>query len=64
MCQRLQHDTATALATALVEIIGNCLREEERSDAFREFYVACMGALECYDAMKRCDGTRLEPSRN
>ena len=64
MCQRLQHDTATALATALVEIIGNCLREQECSDAFREFYLACMGALECYDAMKSPDDTWLEPSRN
>ena len=64
MCPQLRHDTANALATALLEIMGNCLLEEERMDAFREFYVACMGALECYDAMKRCDGTRLEPSRN
>ena len=64
MCPYLRHDTATALATALLEIIGNCLREEERMDAFREFYVACMGALECYDAMKSSDSTRLEPSRN
>jgi hypothetical protein len=64
MCQRLRHDTAIALATALLEIIGNCLRDEERKDAFDEFFTACMGALECYDSMKPCDDKRLAPSRN
>jgi hypothetical protein len=64
MCQHLRHDTAIALATALLEIIGNCLRDEERKDAFDEFFTACMGALECYDTLKRCNDNRLAPSRN
>jgi hypothetical protein len=60
----LQHDTAFALATALLEIVKNCIRPEERRDAFGAFYEACKGALECYDTMKGTEGTRLRPSRN
>ncbi len=64
MCQRLQHDSAYALATALLEIIENCIRPDERRDAFEEFYAACKGAFECYETMKRREETRLMPSRN
>ena len=64
MCQRLQHDTAFALATALLEIIENCLRPEERQDAFDEFYEACKAAIECYERMNMRQETRLRPSRN
>ena len=53
---RLQHDTAFALATALLEIVENCIRPEERRDAF--------DALECYETMKGREESRLRPSRN
>ena len=62
--QRLQHDTAVALATTLLEIVENCIRPEELRDAFDAFYEACKGALECYESMKRSDSIRLRPSRN
>ena len=62
--QRLQHDTAFALATALLEIVENCIRPEERRDAFDAFYQASKGALECYETMKGREDTRLRPSRN
>ena len=64
MCQRLQHDTAFALATALLAIIENCIRPDERRDAFDEFYAACKGAFECYEAMKGREESRPQPSRN
>ena len=64
MCQHLQHDTAFALASALLEIIENCIRPEERRDAFESFYDACKGASECYEITKRREETRLMPSRN
>lgn len=38
---QLQHDVAVKMARALVEIIANCLREEEHRDAFEEFYRVC-----------------------
>ena len=64
MYQRLQHDTAFALATALLEIVENCIRPDERRDAFDAFYAACKGAFECYEITKRREETRLMPSRN
>lgn len=64
MCQRLQHDAAFALATALLEIVENCIRPEERRDAFDEFYVACKGAFECYEIKNRREELQLKPSRN
>ena len=64
MCQRLQHDTAVALATALLEIVENCILPEERRDAFDAFYKACKGVLERYEIMKHRQDTRLQPSRN
>lgn len=62
--QRLQHDTAFALATVLLEIVQNCIRPEERRDAFDEFYEACKCALECYDTKKGTEVSRLRPSLN
>jgi hypothetical protein len=44
--QRLQHDTAFALATALLGIVRNYVREEERRDAFATFYEACRAGIE------------------
>ena len=61
---RLQHDTAFALATALLEIVENCIRPDERKDAHEAFYHACKGALECYEIMKGREESRLKPSRN
>ena len=64
MCQRLQHDTAFALATVLLEIVENCIRPEEHRDAFEEFYRACKGAFERYEIVKDREHSRLTPSRN
>jgi hypothetical protein len=48
MSSGLAHDTACAAATALVERIENCLREEERRDAYEVFYEIVQAALESY----------------
>ncbi len=64
MCNRLQYDTAFALAATLLEIVENCIRPEERRDAFEEFYRACKGAFERYEIIKNREYSRLRPSRN
>jgi hypothetical protein len=47
--QRLQHDSAFALATALLDIVQNCIRQEERRDAFEAFYETCLAGIEAHD---------------
>ena len=59
--QRLQHDTAFALATALLEIVRNCIREEERRDAFAAFYEACRAGIETHDLRRQRIEKRLHP---
>lgn len=48
MPSSLAHDTASAAAVALVERVENCLREEERRDAYDVFYEIVHAALESY----------------
>ena len=60
MCQRLQHDTAFALATVLLEIVENCIRPEEHRDAFDEFYEEIKQALIVHDAKRN----KITPSSN
>jgi hypothetical protein len=62
--ESLQHDHAMALAAALLEIVENCIRPEERRDAFDAFYTAAKAGIESYelhaDRMRR----RVQPSAN
>jgi hypothetical protein len=64
MNQRLQHDAATAMAKALLDLVVPCLREEEHQDAFEEFYAVCKAGIEAFciqqDRMQR----RLRPMDN
>ena len=60
----LQHDAAFALASVLLDIVRNCLREEEHRDAHNCFYEACKAALEVYDLKRERTEQRLRPSRN
>jgi hypothetical protein len=59
--QRLQHDTAFALATALLEIVRNYVRKEERRDAFATFYEACRAGIEAHDLRRQRIEKRLHP---
>ncbi len=63
MNDRLCHDTAVAMANALLDVIAPCLREEERLDALQEFYQVCRAGLEAHEIL----ANRLDnhtPSRN
>lgn len=61
MNQRLQHETAFALASALLEIVPNGIREEERRDTFAAFYEACRAAIGAYDVRRHRMEMRLHP---
>jgi hypothetical protein len=61
----LRHDCAWAGARSLVEIVVPCLREEERRDAFEEFYRVCAAMIEAYEQQMQREAARLcKPSRN
>jgi hypothetical protein len=62
--QSLGHDHAYALATVIIDIVGGCLREEERRDAFNEFYKAAMASFEHYEQQADRREQRLRPSLN
>ncbi len=64
MNQRLINDSAYAMATALVEIVQNCIRPEERRDAFDAFYAACKAGLESYESQRARMLERLRPMEN
>ncbi len=60
----LIHDHAMALATAILEIVSPCLREEERKDAFGMFYDASKAALTHYEEKSDRMQRRVKPSNN
>ncbi len=62
--QRLIHDTAFAMATALIEIVGPCLRDEEQRDAFGEFYRVATAGIEAFVIQRNRELQRLKPSNN
>lgn len=64
MSNSLQHDTAFALAEAVLEIVRPCLRGEECLEAGRMFYEAAKAALEKYEELVARREQRLRPSRN
>ena len=64
MNQSLQHDHAFALATAILEIVSPCLREEEQREAFNMFYEAAKSSLEHYEMMADRRMRRIKPSSN
>ena len=60
MDPQIHHDTAMTMAHAILEIIGNCLREEERRDAFVEFYRVCHSGIETYIVEKEWLEQKIE----
>jgi hypothetical protein len=62
--RRLEHDTAFALTTALLDIVRNRIRKEERRDAFEVFYQACLAGIEAHDIRQQRMRMRLHPFNN
>ena len=63
-CPRLQHDAAVAAATADVGVVASLLREEEKRDAFEEFYRITLAAIQAYAQQRNRELLRLQPGRN
>jgi hypothetical protein len=64
MNQRLCHDAAMAIATALLDTVRNCLREEEWLDARNEFYRIVLAGIEAMCIQDARMQQRLNPSSN
>jgi hypothetical protein len=62
--QRLQHDSAFALARVLLGIVAGCIRAEERRDAFDAFFEACKAGIEAHDIQRQRMQLRLHPFKN
>ena len=52
------------MATALLDLVQNCIRDEERRDAFEEFYRVCLAGLEAHSIQEERLRHRLGPSKN
>ncbi len=64
MNNRLAHDAAFAMATRLLELVETCLREEEKRDAWDEFYAVCLAGVEAFSIQQSKMQQRINPSRN
>jgi hypothetical protein len=64
MNQGLMHDTALAMAQAILDLVKPCLREEERLEAFSEFYIACKAGLEAFCIQQDRMRQRFSPNNN
>ena len=64
MSNRLAHDAAYAMAKAILDVIAPTLREEEKRDAFAEFYQVCKAGIEAYELQVCRMQNRLDPKGN
>ena len=64
MNQRLINDLAFAMAQQLLDLVAPCIREEERRDAFEEFYAICKNGLESFCIRHDRMMQRLKPTSN
>jgi hypothetical protein len=64
MNQRLINEHTFKLSWELVGIIEPCLRQEERRDAFEEFYRVVKAGILAYEAEAERMLQRLKPGRN
>jgi hypothetical protein len=64
MNQRLKHDAVMAMATACLDLIKPCLRDEEWRDAFEGFSAICTAGIEAYEIQKQRMLERLNPTKN
>lgn len=60
MDPQIHHETAMAMAHAILEVIGKHLRQEERRDAFEEFYRVCRDGIETYVVQKEWLEQKIE----
>jgi hypothetical protein len=61
MNKRLQHDTAFAMAKRLRDVMGDCIREDDRLDALEAFYRVCVAGMESYELGREQRKPRFNP---
>jgi hypothetical protein len=64
MHQRIYHDAAFPMAKALIDVVAPCIREEERREAFDEFYRICLAGIEAFVIHWNRMESRLHPGKN
>jgi hypothetical protein len=62
--QRLQHDTAVAIAKACLDVIASCVHPSCHKDAWDEFYLIAKSGIEAYEIHSERMQQRLHPSKN
>ena len=62
--ESLIHDASFATTTAIMQIIGPCIRDDERADCFQEIYQACKAGIEAYSVHEIRMEHRMRPSNN
>ena len=61
---RLQQECADIMATALIELFGSVLRDDERNEAIQEMVHVCKTGIESYVIQRNRNLQKLSPSRN
>jgi hypothetical protein len=61
---RICHDAAWACALSILELFQNCLRDEEKQDAFDEVFQRVSAAIEAYDIQRAREQARIRASEN
>ena len=58
------HDTAVAMAQAILDRVEGSLTYKERLLAIHDFYLVCKAGIECYESQKTLMLSRQDPSAN
>lgn len=64
MNRRLIQDNAMQMAKAMLNVVKNCIREDEHRDAFMEFYAICKAGIEAYEVQRQRMIQPLNSSEN
>jgi hypothetical protein len=62
--QRLQHDAATAIAQASLEVVESCVHPVCHKDAWEEFYRIALAGIEAYCLQQDRLQQRMNPTNN
>ncbi len=64
MKNTLVDDAAYVMAVTILEVVGPCLRDEERNDALQEFFHIAQTGLESFLIQRSREAAKWNPSMN
>jgi hypothetical protein len=64
MNARLIHDAAVGMAMASIDVVGGCLRDEEKAEVWRELVRICTAGIEAYLIQRTRELERMNPTMN